>query len=238
VTTVLMLGSGPSVTACRNWDRSDFDVICTINNAWRVRPDWDILVHPDDFPEDRRPTHLSAGQRVVTSDEYIPSQNAFGGIVYAGGTMAFTASYWALDALAPMVIAYLGCDMVYPAAGSTHFYGTGTADPLRPDITLRSLPAKSARLEALAARQGCALVNLSTEESRLTFPRAYRTALSGLAPRPVEPRAITAALTAEAEAAYDVPSGKYWKVEDQFDPAVIDRIDALWAATRPQMQLA
>lgn len=233
-----MLGSGPSVTACRDWDRSAFDVICTINNAWRVRPDWDILVHPEDFPEDRHPPAFGPGQRIVTAADYIPAQNAFGGIVYAGGTMAFTASYWALHALAPTLIAYLGCDMVYPAAGHTHFYGTGTADPLRADITLRDLPAKSARLEALAARAGCALVNLSQAESRLTFPRARRRDLAHAAPRAIAPDTIEAALAAEAEAAYSVPSGKYWKVEDRFDPAVIDRIDRLWAATVPQVQPA
>lgn len=233
-----MLGSGPSVTACRDWDRAPFDVICTINNAWRVRPDWDILVHPEDFPVDRHPPALAPGQRIVTAETYIPAQNAFGGIVYAGGTMAFTASYWALHALAPTLIAYLGCDMVYPAAGHTHFYGTGTADPLRADITLRDLRAKSARLEALAARAGCALVNLSSEDSRLTFPRARPQDLARTGPRPMDPAALNAALSAEAEAAYSVPSGKYWKVEDQFDPVVIDRIDSLWAATEPQVQPA
>ena len=79
---------------------------------------------------------------------------AFGGIVYAGATMAFTAGYWALSALQPRVLAYLGCDMIYPQ-GQTHFYGTGAADPLRPDPTLQNLRAKSARLELLAARAGC-----------------------------------------------------------------------------------
>lgn len=236
MTRVLLLGSGPSVTACRDWDRAPFDLICTINNAWRVRPDWDILVHPEDFPKDRQPPALAPGQRIIAADTYIPAQNAFGGIVYAGGTMAFTASYWALHALAPTLIAYLGCDMVYPAAGQTHFYGTGTADPLRPDITLRSLPAKSARLEALAARQGCALVNLSTEDSRLTFPRARPGDLPRRLPRRIDDAAVQAALAAEAGAAYSAASGKYWKVEDQFDPTVIDRIDALWAATEPQVQ--
>ncbi len=64
--------------------------------------------------------------------------------------------------------------MHYPATGPTHFYGQGTPDPLRRDITLRSLEAKSARLMVLAARQGCAMVNLSTGPSRLVFPRANR----------------------------------------------------------------
>ena len=71
----------------------------------------------------------------------------------------------------PRVIAYLGCDMVYGEGRITHFYGRGMADPLRPDPTLQNLRAKAARLELLAARDGCALVNLSADASVLTFPR-------------------------------------------------------------------
>ena len=81
----------------------------------------------------------------------MPIQNDLGGFVYAGGTMAFTAGYWALGALRPDVMAFFGCDMVYPTEGS-HFYGNGNADPLRDDITLRNLEAKSARLSIIAAR--------------------------------------------------------------------------------------
>lgn len=33
-------------------------------------------------------------------------------------------------------MAFIDCDMVYPTTGgSTHFYGTGAADPLRDDVT-------------------------------------------------------------------------------------------------------
>jgi len=70
--------------------------------------------------------------------------------------MAFTAGYWALHALRPEVMGFIGCDMVYPKTGATHFYGTGTADPLRDDVTLQDLGAKSARLMVMAAAQGCA----------------------------------------------------------------------------------
>ena len=56
--------------------------------------------------------------------------------------MAFTAGYWALGALKPTIIAYLGCDMVYKG-NKTHFYGKGTADPLRNDPTLKNLLSKS-----------------------------------------------------------------------------------------------
>ena len=39
-------------------------------------------------------------------------------------------------------------------------------------MTLRDLAAKSARLGIWAARQGCHAVNLSTDDTRLTLPRA------------------------------------------------------------------
>ena len=93
--------------------------------------------------------------------------------------MAFTSAYWALGALKPDILAFVGCDMVYPTSGAaTHFYGTGAADPLRNDITLQSLEAKSTRLFYLAAQQQCLCLNLSTaDQSRMVFPRVSIAAL-------------------------------------------------------------
>ncbi len=224
--TVLILGSGPNVVAARGWARAPFDRIVAINNAWAVRPDWDMLIHPEDFPPERRPV-AGPGQRVVTADDYVPVQNEYGGFVWAGGTMAFTAGYWALGALRPRVMAFIGCDMVYPAGPVTHFYGKGEADPLRPDVTLRSLEAKAERLRLIAAAQGCACVNLSRDESRLTFPRAAPQTCAASEPLPGE---IDAVLAEERRLDYFVPSGRYWKERERFDPAEIDRIDALWRA--------
>lgn len=225
---ILILGSGPNVTQAADWPKAPFDTVVTINNAWRVRDDWDYLVHPSDFPEDRQPQTLRTSQQIITYETYVPAQNALGGFVFAGGTMAFTAGYWALHALRPSVMAFLGCDMTYDGA-QTHFYGQGTADPLRPDVTLRSLEAKSARLLAIAARQGCTTLNLSKDPSRLVFERATPDDLTA---RPtLDDTAIAHALQLEAEAGYMVPSGKYWKEEARFDPAVIDEIDAAWLAT-------
>lgn len=235
MSVVLILGSGPNVMESRAWPRSDFDRIVAINNAWAVRPDWDDLIHPHDFPPDRMPVDISPDQRVIRASDYVPLQNTLGGFVYAGGTMAFTASYWALAALKPTVIAVIGCDMVYSAT-QTHFYGKGTADPLRPDVTLRSLEAKSARLMALAARQGCAMVNLSQDPSRLVFPRAAANRLHDISCALVNDAAVTAALQQEAALDYYVPSGKYWKHEDRFDPDQIDALDALWLTTIPDPQ--
>jgi hypothetical protein len=128
--------------------------------------------------------------------------------------------------------------MVYPATGRTHFYGTGEADPLRDDITLRSLEAKSARLMVLAAAQGCAMVNLSDAgESRLVYPRAVRGDLPKIAPQQFNAALLDQALRAEDAAGYHVPSGRYWEELSRFDPAVVDRIDGLWrAAAVPDIQ--
>jgi len=224
---VLILGSGPNVVACQAWPRDPFQRIVAINNAWAVRPDWDDLICPDDFPVARQPVDLQKNQRIVRADTYVPVQNAFGGFVYAGGTMAFTASYWALGALKPKVIAMLGCDMVYET-GKSHFYGQGTADPLRQDKTLRSLEAKSARLQILAARAGCAMVNLSSAKSRLTFPRSTPSQSAACMPLQYNETLVAAALEEEARLGYFVPSGKYWKEEERFDVTAIDALDALW----------
>lgn len=226
---VLMLGSGPNVLACRDWPRAAFDRLVTINNAWAVRPDWDDLVYPDDFPPDRHPVGLKPGQTLVSSGLYIPENNRYGGIIYAGATMAFTASYWALGALRPRVIAYLGCDMVYGEGRITHFYGRGMADPLRPDPTLQNLRAKSARLELLAARDGCALVNLSAEASVLTFPRVDIGALATVTPCMDVATHIAPALDAERKLNAVCLSGRYWD-GPALDAAALAEIDALWLA--------
>ncbi|MFT5067219.1 MAG: hypothetical protein ACJAXK_000228 [Yoonia sp.] len=236
MTSILIIGSGPNALQAQFWDRTNFDRIVVINNAWRVRPDWDYLIFPNDFPSDRQPDIISGTQKFVTSNNYVPHQNAYGGFVYAGGTMAFTAAYWALSSLKPSVIAMIGCDMEYPATGPTHFYGTGTADPLRNDISLRSLPAKSARLMALAARDNCAVLNLSHDPSVLTFPRAHPTYAAAHKPVQHNATAVAAALQKERDLGYYVPSGKYWKEEARFDPTEIDDLDAMWLALVPPAQ--
>lgn len=228
--TVLILGSGPAAVAVRGWDRSVFSHVVAINNAWRLRPDWDVSIHPEDFPVEHRPATLAPGQTRIVADDYVPIQNAFGGFVYAGGTMAFTAGYWALGALKPRVMAFFGCDMVYAATGRTHFYGTGTADPLRADITLQSLEAKAARLQLLAAEQGCACVNLSWQDSRLVFPRATLSDLVDAAPVSPDATGVIAAKTREADLNYTVPSGRYWEEADRFDPTALADLDGLWLA--------
>ena len=229
---ILILGSGLDAPQAANWDSHLFDHMVVINNAWRVRPDWTHLIHPEDFPEDKRPAAVSPAQRVITANDYVTLQNTYGGFVYAGGTMAFTAGYWALGALRPSVMAFFGCDMMYAAQGNTHFYGKGTADPLREDISLRSLEAKSARLALHANAQGCNIVNLSAAPSRQVFPRAKLTDIGHLQTTSptVSALAMVDVLRAEKSIGYFVASGRYWESSAQFDVDKIDRLDAMWRA--------
>jgi hypothetical protein len=142
--------------------------------------------------------------------------------------MAFTAAYWALGALQPDVMAFFGCDLVYPASGPTHFYGQGTPDPLRDDVTLQSLEAKSARLQLVAAAQGCACVNISEDESRLVFPRARLEALTEMNPVEFDQDTFEAIKARENALGYYVDSGRYWECVDRFDAEALAEIDALW----------
>ncbi len=236
--TVLVVGSAPDATRCRDWPKALFSSIVAINNAWRIRDDWDYLAFPDDFPPENRPTDLRPGQDLIRSDSYVPSNNRFGGVLYAGGTMAFSTGYWALDALRPAVLAFVGCDMVYPTAGRTHFYGKGTADPLREDISLRNLEAKSARLSLHAAMLGCACVRLSSGPSRLTFPQCPPDQLASL-PSPtlrVNGAGFRAASEEESRLGYTVESGRYWEHEQEFSTDRLDALDRMWlraAQTEP-----
>lgn len=242
----LILGSAPDVVDASRWAGVEFENIVAINNAWQVRSDWNYLIYPEDFPTERLPKSLNREtQEFVTAQGYVPVQNEYGGFVYAGGTMAFTAGYWALGALKPDILAFFGCDMMY-GHGQTHFYGNGTADPLRQDVTLQSLEAKSARLMHLAAAQACFTVNLSARtETRLVFPRLTVDELAQMNQpdlaawaafhnRTDAKTAIDRVLTREAELGYFVPSGRYWEEAAGFDAQALRDIDALWLGLSPK----
>lgn len=236
---VLIVGSAPDAVRVSKLDTSFFTHIIVINNAWKVFSTWDILIHPDDFPAASRPLpHQHLGKKIITSREFVPVQNQFGGFVYAGGTMSFTAGYWALGALQPDVIAYLGCDMIYDARPNlpSHFYGRGSPDPLRDDVTLQSLEAKSMRLLSIARKQGCIVVNLSElEHSRMMIPRmdidAVKAITHRINPLPINNDVMQLALDTEASLGYQVLSGRYWEHLERFDKAKLRHIDSLWLAT-------
>jgi hypothetical protein len=120
----------------------------------------------------------------------------------------------------------------------THFYGNGTADPLRADATLQSLEAKSARFMAMAHSQDCGVVNLSQlPESRLLFPRMSLDDLEReqkliqtvkAQQTLCDARTVSKALKTEQELGYMVPSGRYWEVMSSFDKSKLSAIDSIW----------
>ena len=238
---VLIIGSAPDATRASSWNKDIFSKIVAINNAWKVRDDWSYLIHPEDFPLENRPLTLSDLQIIITANDYVPIQNTYGGFVYAGGTMAFTSAYWALGALKPDILAFIGCDMVYPTTGeATHFYGTGVADPLRDDVTLQSLEAKSTRLFYLAAQQKCLCINLSiADKSRMVFPRVTIAELEqfnkqdhqnhvGRISQMFDLTHIDKALQREQQLAFYIESGRYWEHLGTICPSKLSDLDGLW----------
>jgi len=223
---VLIIGSGPNAIKASELETS-FDAIVVINNAWRIRSDWTHIIFPYDFPEERWPQEIQSTQSVITEQEFVPIQNQYGGFIYAGATMAFTAGYWVLGAFKPSHISFIGCDMHYPKIGKTHFYGKGTADPLREDISLMSLKAKSNRFFCLAHEQGCRVGNLSGGPSKLTFPRICSTP-SWPDPPSLRKDLIVKALTQEKDLGYFDISGRYWENLDRYDYKEIKKIDNIW----------
>ena len=233
---ILIIGSAPDSINSSDWKNLSFDNIVAINNAWKIRKDSTNCIYPEDFPINRRPK-ASNTQSLHSADEYVDAQNHFGGFVYAGGTMAFTAGYWALYKFKPQMICYTGCDMVYKGE-KTHFYGKGNADPLRDDKTLKNLKAKSSRLEAIALLNNCTIVNLSNiSESNLSFPKVDINGLDNIIKnqnKKVKKVKINLALQKEKKTGYYVPDGKYWKIMDKFDPKKIKIIDDLWLCSIQQ----
>ena len=175
---ILVIGSAPDAIQVKNWELSVFDKVIAINNAWQLTDKWDQLIFPHDFPNKNKPATLLAHQTIVTEEQFVPTQNFFGGFVYAGATMAFTAGYWSLATYKPSKICFLGCNMHYSESGATHFYGMGKPDPLRKDISLTSLKACSYRMMIMSKIHGCDVVSLSTGETNLHIPQTSFHALA------------------------------------------------------------
>ena len=226
---ILIIGSGPNAPEVQHWQLSKFDKIVVINNAWRVTKHWTDLIYPHDFPSDRLPEKLAKGQRLIDETHFVPAQNHYGGFVYAGGTMAYTAAYWTLREYAPAEICFIGCDMHYPETGPTHFYGTGTPDPLREDISLTSLEGSSARFLCLAARQSCVVFNLSNGPSRLVFPRKnpHKSHTSTSLPD-INSKMVADCLQTEQQLGYFVEDGRYWLAADRFNKSALKHLNKRW----------
>ena len=227
---VLILGSAPNVVGVQAIDVSCYDEIIVINNAWQVLRSWTEHIFPYDFPRESQPKSYAKDQRAVDEQLFVRRQNEFGGFIYAGGTMALTALYWALGEHMPSEIHILGCDMIYPDAGKTHFYGEGTPDPLRDDFTLRDLYAKSARFMCLAARNGCSTYNLSSTASRLCFPRHSGRVNANPVHFLINHASVQNILDEENSLGYFITSGRYWETDLKPDLQALDKIDQQWTA--------
>ena len=226
---VLVIGSAPDATKACDWDMKVFDQVVAINNAWRATIHWDELIFPYDFSDENKPSKLRKNQKFVTEDQFVPAQNLFGGFVYAGATMAFTAGYWSLASHLPSKLCFLGCNMHYSHNGATHFYGNGQLDPLRDDITLTSLRACSHRMLILAKMQGCDIVSLSAGETNLHVPQTsfdefldYQPAFS------FSREKVSKALKYEKNLKYYVEDGRYWLQEKFFCRDELIKLDRMW----------
>ena len=63
---ILILGSAPDAIRAAHWQKSPNWQIVAINNAWKIRKDWDYLVHAGDFPTERMPVQISPNQEIHT----------------------------------------------------------------------------------------------------------------------------------------------------------------------------
>ena len=226
---VLVIGSAPDSVQANSWDMSVFDKVIAINNAWRVTNQWDELIFPHDFAEDKKPTQLLKHQKFVTEDQFVSAQNLFGGFVYAGATMAFTAGYWSLAHHQPSKLCFLGCNMHYNHNGPTHFYGQGRPDPLRDDITLTSLEACSYRMLILAKMQGCDILSLSSGKTNLQVPQTTFNEFLDFRPTfVISETKVGQALKHEKSLNYYVDDGRYWVKEKSFCRDELRKIDQIW----------
>ncbi len=226
---VLIIGSAPDATKVRELDLTFFDTVIVINNAWKVISNWNELIFPYDFPDDKKPKLIAKKQRFVTEKEFVPAQESLGGFVYAGATMTFTAGYWALVEHKPSLICFLGCNMVYPSNTQTHFYGSGRKDPLRDDISLTSLKACSRRLLAIAKMRNCDLISLSSGFTNLDIPQLDFSQLDNFHTSiVVDDQRVVDAFLLEESFGYFFRGKKYWEFLDQIDKSHLIELDRVW----------
>ena len=226
---ILVIGSAPDAVQVKNWELSVFDQVIAINNAWQITDKWNQLIFPYDFPNENKPATVLAHQTIVTEEQFVLAQNFFGGFVYAGATMAFTAGYWSLATYKPSKICFLGCNMHYSQSGATHFYGTGKPDPLRKDISLTSLKACSYRMLILSKIHGCDVVSLSAGETNLHIPQTSFHALADYQAKIViSERKLDEALNREKQLDYYVEDGRYWEKEKLFCRNELEKLDQIW----------
>jgi hypothetical protein len=242
--TVAVLGSGPAAPRAADLV-CDETIVVAMNNAWYAVPRWDYALYSDDFPEASKPPAALRARYGRSSPQYWPAMNACGGLLYCGASMGLAAGYWLLQTLPFSQISYYAADLIYDARKS-HFYGQGTADPLRRDISLQDHTAKYLRLFYFGLRQGCLFLNASAaEETRLSFPRVRSGAslrqnlMAELMPaltsaREAMDEVAEAALALERSAAFDWRALDYWRfIKDAQAWQHVAEVDARWRALSP-----
>lgn len=245
--TVTVVGSGPAAPRVADL-LSDETIVVAINNAWRAVPRWDYSLYADDFPELAKPPGPRRARNARSSPQYWPAMNAFGGMLYCGASMGLAAGYWLLRTLPFSQISYYAADLVYDPRKS-HFYGQGTADPLRRDISLQDHTAKHLRLFYFGLKQGCLFLNASdAEETRLPFPRVrsgasvHHNMMTELLPELTRAgeamdEVAHAALALERAARFDWRSLDYWRfMEDAEAWRHVAEVDARWRALLPAVE--
>lgn len=165
--SILLVGSGPDASRAKDLV-CEADIVIAINNAHKAVPRVSFSFYASDFPDNQK--HSNVAEIGVSTPQYLPSAQRFGGLIYCGASMFFLASYWLIQQFPFSFVKVIGCDMVYSSA-ATHFYGRGSADPLRRNISLQSLDAKSLRVLYFALKHGVFMCNTANvQESRLYFP--------------------------------------------------------------------
>ncbi len=175
---VLLVGSGLTAPLASTWDINEW-IVCCIHNAWRILPErFDYLLHAMDFPEERKPTDIQPGQKLVTTLKWV--RDSFAHDKHSGfwrnhcgygKTMFFTSFWWIIENLQPEVIGFVGCDMHYPEEGDNTIYGRGSPDPLQ--YPLQSLLHWLGFLDGFCVRDNVTLINFSPYESPTLLPFSH-----------------------------------------------------------------
>ncbi|MFM2419982.1 MAG: hypothetical protein RL385_4705, partial [Pseudomonadota bacterium] len=237
--SVVVLGSGP---AARDLDHlcGEENIVVALNNAWRAVCRFDHAFYAGDFPQASKPPAPEGIRKGRSSPQYLPAVQSYGGFLYAGACTAFAAGYWIARTMPFAQVSYFASDLVYKGAGD-HFYGQGTPDPMRRDISLQDHRAKSVRLFYFGLKNACLFLNASgASETRLGFPRVTSGAslrrnvlaqLSGMLADELDKMGelADAAIALERSAQFDWQALDYWHLEeDRSAWQHVAAVDAAW----------
>lgn len=242
--TIAILGSAPSAPQLTSF-ATESTIILALNNAHRAVARTDIALYAGDLPPELR--HPAAARIGRSTPDYLPAMQACGGFVFCGATIAFAAAYWTMCHYPHSQVLFFACNMVYDSPQS-HFYGQGKPDPLRRNLTLQSLEAKSLRVFYFGLLHEVLFLNASPEPaSRLQIPRVpaeqafrcnwmhrWRTHIIAL--RDELDVLASAALALERAGVIDGNREDYFNYTEEAAWDYVRQIDQAWLALRPAVQ--